>query len=104
MNIQSNWQILLNIDPVPLLLESGNQAIIHFVRRDFLHQSVPPVETLWEIPDAMKPLKKQGDDGSWDKPNDTEVYPPWHYKLVETFKRFRILVERYGFTRENHAL
>jgi hypothetical protein len=104
MNTANNWQKLLDTDPVPLLLDSGEKAIVHFTLRDLLKQSVPPVETIRDLHEAKKLLKNQQDDGSWDKPGKTEVYPPWHYKLVETFKRFRILVERYGFTSEHRTV
>ena len=36
--------------------------------------------------------------------NKPVVYPAHHYSLVETFKRFRILAERYQLNRENPVL
>lgn len=105
MNAQKNWQNLLAVDSVSTLLNSGEKAIYYFTRRDLLNESVLPINSVWELPQAQKLLKKQQPDGSWEKPgNQKEVYPQWYYKLVETFKKFRILVERYGFTRDHPSI
>ena len=105
MNAEKNWQNLLAVDPVSTLLNSGEKAIYYFTRRDLLNESVPPINSVWELPEAQKLLKKQQPDGSWEKPgNQKEVYPQWYYKLVETFKKFSIFVERYGFTRDHPSI
>jgi hypothetical protein len=105
MNSKKNWQNLLAIDPVPTLLNSGEEAINYFIHRDLLNESVAPINSVWELPEAQKLLKKQQPDGSWEKPGKkADVYPHWHHKLVETFKKFRILVERYHFTKDNQII
>ena len=105
MNTVKSWRNLLAINPFPVLLDSGNKAINYFARRDLLSEAVPTINSVWELPEVQKLLKKQQSDGSWEKPGKkAEVYPHWHHKLVETFKRFRILVERYQFTKEIPAI
>lgn len=92
------WRKQLKIDPVPALLSSGNEAVIYFTRRDICDESVGPLEQVWELPEVRKIVRKQLPDGSWPptgkKPG---VYPPYHYYLVESFRHFRTLVERYCF-------
>ncbi len=105
MNSEKNLQNLLATDPAPVLLNSGEKAIEYFTRRDLLHDSVPPVNTIWELPEAQKLLKKQQPDGSWEKSGKkAQVYPPYHHRLVETFKRFRLLIERHGFYRDHPSI
>jgi len=96
---------LMRIDPVPALLHSGNAAASFFTRRDLLDEQVGSLTEVWESPAARKLLARQQADGSW-RPSGRkqEVYPPHHHSLVETFKRFRILVQRYRFNRESAGL
>ncbi|MBC8225402.1 hypothetical protein H8E65_12490 [Candidatus Bathyarchaeota archaeon] len=97
-----NWLDQLEHDPTRGMLSSDNAAISHFVRRDLLGEDVEPISRVWELPEVGKLLWKQRPDGSWRYPGKRSVsYPPHHYELVETFKRFRFLVERYQLTRDH---
>jgi hypothetical protein len=105
MKVVKYWQEQLPINHVPILLDSGESTLVYFTRRDILGELVPPIASVWESPQAQKLIKKQLADGSWEKSGaKAEIYPPWHYKLVETFKRFRILVEKYQFTRDHPVI
>ena len=105
MKAERDWQEQLPINPVSILLESGSRAIVYFTQRDILNQPVPSLASVWELSEPQKLLRKQLADGSWEKSGKkAEVYPPWHGKLVETYKRFRILVEKYQFTRDHPAI
>jgi hypothetical protein len=85
---------------VNALLKTDEKAIVYFTRNDLLGELVGPVSQVWELPETQKILKKQRSDGSWEGPaKKTPVYPENHSDLVASFKAFRILVERYGFTR-----
>ena len=98
----ANWQKLLNFDPIIPLVSSKNEAIEYYARRDLLDEEVKPISHLWQLPEAQKIVKKQQADGSWKYPGKkTLVYPQHHYSLLETWKQFRLLVERYEFTREH---
>ena len=101
MKAERDWQEQLPINPVPILLDSGKRTIVYFTQRDILDKPVPLISSVWESPEAGKLLKKQLADGSWEKSGEkAEIYPPWHHRLVETYKRFRILVIKYQFTRD----
>jgi len=101
---EGHWRKQLRIDAVPVLLASGDEAIAYFTRRDLLNESVEPIRFVWELPAPQKMLRKQLADGSWKYPGrKTEVYPEYHHSLLETFKQFRILVQRYEFIREHSA-
>jgi len=98
----TNWQKLLKFDPLSPLISSKNEAIEYYVRRDLLGEKVKPISHLWQLPEAQKIVRKQQADGSWKYPGKkTVVYPKHHYSLLETWKQFRFLVERYEFTREH---
>lgn len=95
-----HWRRQLRFDPIPALLESGAEAITYFVRRDLLDEDPGPVRRLWQLPEAQKILRKQQPDGAWDRPTGQKKHPDSNYKLIETWKQFRHLVEEYGFNRE----
>jgi hypothetical protein len=90
----------LNYDPLPPLLASGDEALVYFARRDLLGEDPGPVEGLWILPGAKKLLKKQLPDGSWPRPSG-EKHPAVNYRLVETWRNLRYLVEVYGCTRQH---
>ncbi len=93
------WRKRLRVDPLPPLLASENPALRYFARRDLLGERVGPVQTLWELPEAKRILKKQETDGAW--PPAVQKHSAVNYRLIETWRHFRYLVEQYGFTREH---
>ncbi len=104
MNNDETWRKMLHTDSVPVLLSSQIEALIYFVRRDLLDEKVEPIRFVWGMPAPQKIIGKQRADGSWEYPGKkTAVYPEHHYGLLETFKQFRILVERYHFNKEHAA-
>lgn len=105
MPVCNRWLNKLRINPCPVLLSSGNEAVVYFTRRDLLDESVEPVEAIWALPEVHKILKKQQPDGSWPHHGkETVTYPPYHYALVETWKNLRILVEYYELNRSVEAV
>ncbi len=95
-----NWLEQLRFNPIPPLLSSGSEALQYFAKRDLLGEQVPPVQCLWELPEAQKILLKQRPDGSWPRPG-VHKHLAINYSLIETWRQFRFLVEEYGFTREH---
>jgi hypothetical protein len=95
-----SWRIQLRGDPIPALLSAGDEALAYFVRRDLLGEDVGPISHLWRLPGARKILKKQGPDGAWDRSGEKK-HQAINYKLIETWKQFRFLVEVYGFNRDD---
>ena len=95
-----SWQRQLRFDPIPALLSSGDEALQYFVKRDLLEEEVGPICRLWQLPEAQKILKKQLPDGSWDRSVSKKKHKDINYNLIETWKQFRFLVEKYGFNRE----
>ncbi len=101
----TDWRKQLRFDTVPILLASPNQAIIYFVKRNLLNKPVQPIDYIWGLGEPQKLFRKQQPDGSWKKSGtNPTVYPPNHFSLVETFKNFRVLVERYKFTKDHPAI
>ena len=101
----TDWRRHLRIDPIPVLLASQNKAIGFFTKRDLLNENVEPIDFVWNLPESQKILRKQQADGSWKKSgNNPAVYPPNHHSLVETFKNFRTLVEKFQFTKSHPSI
>ena len=68
-------------------------------------EDVGPVAVLWELREPMRLLRGQRDDGSWAYPGKyPEKYPDVNYSLLETFKRLRLLVSKYGFNRSHRTI
>jgi hypothetical protein len=88
----------LKYDPIPLLLASGDEALVYFTLRDLLGEDAGPVKHLWQLPGALKILKKQQPDGSWPRPGENK-HRAINHALIETWRQFRFLIERYGMTR-----
>ncbi len=92
-------------DPVTAIMESQDKALIYFTRRDILKEKVPAVKTLWELTEALKVIKKQQQDGSWNYPGaGKKKYPEFKYDLLETYRQLGILVDKYGFNNEHIAI
>jgi hypothetical protein len=100
----AGWLDRLRYNPVQEMLQPEYDAVSYFARRDLLEERVEPITHVWQLPEAQKILRRQRPDGSWKYPgNRTVTYPKHHYGLLETFKQFRLLVERYELTREHPA-
>jgi hypothetical protein len=105
MNPSQDWRKLFHHDPVPILFASGNKAIMYFTQRDLLGESLEPVESLWEIPQAVKILRKQQNDGSWKYPGRNAHAPTTeNYNLLETFRNLGQLVEKFGVNSNHPAV
>lgn len=98
-----SWQRQLRFDPVPSLLSSGDEALQYFVRRNLLEEGVGPICALWQLPEVRRILKKQQPDGSWGCSAGKKRHEDVNYNLIETWKQFRVLIEKYGFNREDSS-
>jgi hypothetical protein len=99
-----NWRRSLQFDPISPLLSSNKEAIEYYVRRDLLDEGVKSISHIWQLPEVQKILRKQQANGSWKYPGrKAVVYPKHHFSLLETWKRFRLLVETYEFAKEHPA-
>jgi hypothetical protein len=96
----NDWRRQLKFDPLPPLMTSRDEALLYYVQRDLLGEDVGPVQRLSELPKAQRILKKQLPDGSWPRLG-VNKHPAVNYRLVETWRHFRFLVEQYGFTNEH---
>jgi hypothetical protein len=98
------WSAPFKVNPTPVLLSCGDKAIEYFVKRDLLGEKVEAISYVWQLPEVEKIFRKQQADGSWKRTGkETVTYPRHHYALVETWKAYRVLVERYQFTREHEG-
>ena len=95
-----NWRKQLKYDPLPPLLASDNEAIHYFARGDLSGEQVGSIHSLWQLPEAQRILKKQLPDGAWPRTGEHK-FPAINYRLIETWRWFRYLVDEYGFTRDH---
>jgi hypothetical protein len=92
------WLKQLNLDPLAPLLASENEAILYFTRGDLLGEQVSPVQHLWQLPEAERILRRQQANGAWPRSGENK-HPAINYQLIETWREFRFLVEKFGFNR-----
>lgn len=108
MTQSSKIELLKNqfkYDPIPKLLELNNEVITYFVKRDFLNENVKSIAYVWNLPEVHTILKNQQPDGSWKYPGSKpHTYPSHHYPLVETWKRFRKLINHYEMTKDHNLI
>lgn len=95
----------LKHDPIPPLLQAGNAALTYFVRRDLLRDEPGPLESLWQLPEPLRLVRKQQEDGSWKYPGgNASVRSQEDYNQIETYRNLGILVEMYGLTKQHPAI
>jgi hypothetical protein len=87
------------------LLALDDEAIAFFTCRDLLHQKRLDVRKLWQLPAALRILRRQQPDGSWRYAGGrpAEEYGV-EYEQIETFRQLGFLVELYGFDRRHEAV
>ncbi|MCP8323761.1 MAG: hypothetical protein L6N96_06265 [Candidatus Methylarchaceae archaeon HK02M2] len=86
------------------LLDTGNKAIIAFMKRDLLGEEVN-IEELWTLPRVKRILKKQQPNGSWTYPNKKAILrSPTNYNQYQTYKTVAELVEFYGLNKKHEAI
>ena len=92
-------------DPLAAMLDTQYEALIYFIRRDILEERAPPVETLWELPEVVRVVRKQQQDGSWNYPSaGKKKYQEFNYNLLETHRQLGIHVDMYGFNKNHPAV
>lgn len=101
-----NWREELRVDPMPVLISSSNKAIEYFARRDLLDEKVEPIETLWELPEVKRILRKQQVDGSWKYPGGGKEHLRLQedYNQLETYRILGELVEKYGLNNRHPVI
>jgi hypothetical protein len=104
-NESAAWRSVLRFDPVPALLDSGNEAIVLRTKRDLLDDSLATPQQMWTRPVVLRLLKKQQENGSWRyKRRTSRVRLAEDYDQIETYRVLRELVEKYGLTEENGSV
>jgi hypothetical protein len=99
------WVKSFKVNPLLWFKESDDNALIYWVDKDLLGANPGNIESLWKLPTVKRILGKQHPDGFWqykgNRPGD--AYGE-NYELLQTWKTFRILVEKYGMTREHKSI
>ncbi|MHA2061137.1 MAG: prenyltransferase/squalene oxidase repeat-containing protein [Candidatus Sifarchaeia archaeon] len=100
------WRKQLNFDPLPPLLTSENEAILYFAQRDLLDtKKMKSIETLWQLSQVKKLIRKQQEDGFWKYPGgDTSIRSRENYNQLETYRIIGELVEKYGVNKKHPAM
>ena len=91
-------------EAIKTLLNTGDNAIIKFTKKDLLGEEVN-IEQLWNMKRVNKILKKQQPNGSWIYPNKKAILrSPTNYNQYQTYKTVAELVEFYGLTNKHEAI
>ncbi len=102
---EQEWRDQFRFDPIKPLLDSNNEILTYFVRRDLLGEEVESFDIVWDHPEVKKLLRKQQPNGSWKSSSkNQEKYPAVNYSLTETWRQFRFLVQQYQMTTEHPAI
>jgi hypothetical protein len=101
----ARWLTALQLNPLPRLLDWQDEALTYFVKRDLAGKQRGPIETLWDLPEALRLARAQGEDGAWIYPSKSiDPVTGTNYYLIETYRNLRVLVETYGYNRQNPAI
>lgn len=100
----ANWLSKFRYDPIKPLLESGNDAIIYFIKRDLLGKKVKAIEYIWDLPEVQKILNKQQPDGSWKPRSKKDENSGIKYPLIETWKHFKYLIDKYELNKSHPSI
>jgi hypothetical protein len=100
-----HWRRRLTHDPVPPLCNSSHPAVAYFARRDLDGVKMPPIETLWDVPEVTILLRRQRDNGGWRyRGGQTALCSREDYNQIELYRTLGFLVEMYGMNRRHPAL
>jgi hypothetical protein len=99
------WLKALRYDPLNYLWASESKAIELLVKRDLCNEASKDIRDLWTLPEVMKIVDKQQNDGSWNYANVRvqQERPFENYSYLETYRNFGVLVEKYGMDYEHHS-
>ena len=60
---------------------------------------------MWDLPGALKIIKKQSKEGNWEYPGkQNRVRGNMDYAQLETYRNLGILIEQYGFNKQHPAI
>lgn len=91
-------------EAIKTLLDTGNEALIAFTKRNLLGEEVD-IEELWILPRVQRILKNQQSNGSWLYPNTKAMLrSPTNYNQYQTYKTVAELVEFYGLNKQHEAI
>jgi hypothetical protein len=94
------WSNRLRYNPINALLDSNNDVIKYYTKRDLLDVRVEPIETIWIKKEPLQILRKLQAGGYWkSRSQNSAKAPAMNYNLFETFKNLSKLVEMYEFNR-----
>lgn len=93
------WYELFRVNPLLALQTDADIALLYWLNRDVIRSAVEPVESLWELPEPIRILKKQQRSGAWRYSGKSSA--DTNYDLLETFRLLRLLVVQYGLNRSH---
>lgn len=100
----TDWLSKYKYNPIKPLLESDDSAIIYFTKRDLLEEKEGPIDSVWNLPEVQKILKKQLKDGSWPARAKIDENFGVKYSLIETWKHLRLLIQQYEMNTTHPAI
>ncbi len=101
----TTWLKQLRFDPLRPLQDSGDTAIELFARQYLLDEPQPELhERLARLPEVTRLIGKQAADGAWRPAGKDKSGTAVNYALIETWKKFRVLVGQYELGRTHECV
>jgi hypothetical protein len=94
---------VLKYNPMPPLLSSRDSAVCYFAKRDLLGERLTSVNPE-SFPETRQILKGQESYGSWNCNPSRIKSQASNYRLIETWKALRLLVDKYGLNKEHSSI
>ncbi len=94
----------LRYDPVPRLLSCSDSVLGSFVRKELLDQEVDIPSSIWKQPVVVKLIRRQQSDGSWTCSAGRIRNEASNYRLIESWKALRLLIDQYGLVRDHPSI
>jgi hypothetical protein len=91
-------------DPLPILLATGDPALVWAVKHDIQGQALDP-RSLWELAPVVRMLRTQEGDGSWANPGSSSSSRSGEdYSQLATYTQLLSLVSKYRLDRRHAGL
>ena len=70
------WLKRLAVDPIPVMLGYDDPALTHFVDKDLLGKDMGSDVVLQNLPESVKLVNSQEENGSWRYPGENSRRDP----------------------------
>ncbi len=101
----NDWLKMLDYNPLKPLLNSGNNAVIYYTKKEFTSSNSTSSELIRNLPEPERILSKIKGSGYWKSNTGYRLKAPAvNYDLFETFKQLACLIEMYDYDKTDERI